>query len=155
MKLVVDIDNQTHHNDLPGTASIERWVENTCEHHFSASDNTIEHVEISIVIADAETSRQLNRDYRGKDKPTNVLSFESELEPIDGMQHLGDIVICADQVQREATEQNKTAESHWAHLVTHGMLHLLGYDHIADDEADIMEALEICLLYTSDAADES
>ena len=79
---------------------------------------------------------------RGKDKPTNVLSFPFEVPPGMEMSLLGDLVICRQVVEKEAQEQGKPLEAHWAHMVVHGSLHLLGYDHIEDDEAEEMEALE-------------
>lgn len=102
--------------------------------------------EITLRIVDRDESQTLNRTYRGKDKPTNVLSF-----PFDGPEGiplalLGDLVICAPVVAQESQEQNKTTQAHWAHLVIHGTLHLLGFDHIEDDEAAEMEALEVQIL---------
>lgn len=94
------------------------------------------HGELTIRIVDAEESRILNRDYRGKDKPTNVLSFGGDA----GV--LGDLVICAPVVASEAAEQGKTVRAHWAHMVVHGCLHLQGHDHERDDEAERMEARE-------------
>jgi len=90
--------------------------------------------------------QELNRDYRGKDKPTNVLSFPFEAPAGITMPLAGDLVICAPVVEQEAADQNKTLESHWAHMVVHGMLHLQGHDHTDDKEAETMEALEIQLL---------
>ena len=99
---------------------------------------------------EAEESQALNREYRGKDKPTNVLSFPSELpeEVLDSLprEPLGDIIICVPVVFAEAAEQGKAARDHWAHLTVHGVLHLLGFDHIEDDEAEEMEGLEIRVL---------
>jgi probable rRNA maturation factor len=106
--------------------------------------------EIGIRIVDADEGRILNRDYRGKDKPTNILSFPSDLPEFVRTKLetalLGDLVICAPVVVAEAAEQNKTEVAHWAHLTVHGVLHLLGYDHIEDAEATEMEALEIAAL---------
>ena len=99
----------------------------------------------------------LNKEWRGKDKPTNVLSFPFEMPeglPEDAMEPLlGDIILCAPVVRREAAEQNKTLQAHWAHMVTHGVLHLLGYDHIDDEDAQIMEAMEIRALNEQGFAD--
>ena len=97
-------------------------------------------LEISVVFADMEEIQDLNRRFRNVDKPTNVLSF-----PNDGI-FLGDIVLCYDVIRKEALEQNKMFDSHMIHLVVHSILHLLGYDHISDDEAEEMEALEIKIL---------
>lgn len=98
--------------------------------------------ELSIRIVELAESQQLNHDYRGKDKPTNVLSFPFENPPGIQLPLIGDLVICAEVVKQEAAAQNKTETAHWAHMVIHGCLHLLGYDHIQDDEAELMESME-------------
>lgn len=102
--------------------------------------------DITIRVVDEAESQALNRDYRAKDAPTNVLSFPSDIPDFINEPFLGDLVICAQVVCCEASCQNKTLEAHWAHMVVHGTLHLLGYDHIDDDEADVMEALETRIL---------
>lgn len=96
--------------------------------------------ELTIRIVSDRESRTLNHQYRGKDKPTNVLSFQGDA----GV--LGDLVICAPVVQREAAEQGKSLRAHWAHMVVHGCLHLQGYDHESDADAQKMEAREIRIL---------
>ena len=98
--------------------------------------------EVSLCILGAQAMRELNHRYRDRDYPTNVLSFPADLPPEVQLPHLGDIVVCAPQVECEAREQHKAAPAHWAHLLVHGTLHLLGYDHLDDDEAQRMEALE-------------
>ena len=110
-------------------------------------------LEFSVVLADDETIQALNRDYRGKDKPTNVLSFaalDSEDEgfqpPTDQAWPVGDIILAYETIEKEALEQKKSFKSHYAHLLVHGTLHLLGYDHEDAHEADIMESLEIRVL---------
>jgi probable rRNA maturation factor len=105
---------------------------------------------VTLRVAEADEVQGLNRDYRGKDKPTNVLSFPSEL-PAELLSELdepelGDIIICAEVVAAEAAEQGKSLAAHWAHMVVHGMLHLQGYDHIEDADAEKMEALEVEIL---------
>lgn len=105
-----------------------------------------EQAEVTIRIVDTQESHQLNMDYRGKDKPTNVLSFPFEVPPGMALDLLGDLVICRQVVEQEASEQNKPLLAHWAHMVVHGSLHLLGYDHIEDDEAEEMESLETELM---------
>ncbi len=105
-----------------------------------------EETEITVRLVDEAESRELNRDYRGKDKSTNVLSFPFEAPPGIELPLLGDLVICRQVVEREAAEQYKSLQAHWAHMVIHGCLHLLGFDHIKDDEAEIMEAREIAIL---------
>ena len=102
--------------------------------------------EICIKIVDQAESRELNNSYRQKDKPTNVLSFPADIPDFVASTHLGDLAICATVVEQEARDQNKAIIDHWAHLTIHGCLHLLGYDHIEDTEAEVMEALEIKLL---------
>ncbi len=109
--------------------------------------------EISIVLANNDMVQTLNRDYRGKDKPTNVLSF-ALLDGEDGWEEptgpglcaLGDLILAFETVDAEARAEDKTFESHFTHLVIHGMLHLLGYDHLDEDEAEEMESLEIQIL---------
>ncbi len=96
---------------------------------------------IALVLTDDAEVCELNRDFRGKDAPTNVLSFPSDEE-----EECGDIIFAAETVQREAEEQGKAFAHHFTHLLVHGVLHLLGYDHLEDAEAEEMEALEICIL---------
>ncbi|MFZ7202662.1 rRNA maturation RNase YbeY [Avibacterium avium] len=98
--------------------------------------------EITIRVVDEAEIQSLNATYRGKDYPTNVLSFPFECPEEVELPLLGDLVICRQVVEREAQEQGKPLMAHWAHMVVHGCLHLLGYDHIEDDEAEEMESLE-------------
>jgi probable rRNA maturation factor len=116
--------------------------------------SSFKYTELCITLSDDKTIRALNHDHRNQDKPTNVLSFaaidfiEDDLE-IFAQQDtisLGDIVIAYETLDREKTEQNKEFKDHFIHMVTHGFLHLLGYDHVKDDEAEKMEALEIRIL---------
>ena len=104
-------------------------------------------------IVGREEAQSLNRDYREKDYATNILSFPSDFSGLpegvlddEEAGYLGDLVVCADVVEDEAKAQGKTPRDHWAHLVIHGILHLQGYDHIEDDEAALMEGLEVKLL---------
>lgn len=99
-------------------------------------------IELALRIVAPEESRELNHQWRDRDRPTNVLSFPGEDMPGLPWRHLGDLVICAEVVAREAREQNKEVEAHWAHMVVHGVLHLLGHDHEIDVEAEAMEDLE-------------
>ena len=113
-------------------------------------------VEVSVRIVDEPEMRNLNRDYRGKDKPTNVLAFpagDPGCMPPGETPLLGDIVVCAGVVAREAEEQGKRPEHHWSHMLVHGTLHLLGHDHADDDEAQAMEALERRVLAALGIAD--
>jgi probable rRNA maturation factor len=101
---------------------------------------------VSVRIVDTEEGQALNLQYRGRDYATNVLSFPVELPPGVNLPLIGDLVICAPVVAREAAEQGKKPADHWAHLTIHGTLHLLGYDHIDEAEAETMEALETRVL---------
>ncbi|HEY0636001.1 MAG TPA: rRNA maturation RNase YbeY [Gammaproteobacteria bacterium] len=124
---------------LPSEAQFQTWVA-------AALAGRLDEAELTIRIVDDAESAELNETYRGKQGPTNVLSFPFEAPPGVPLPLLGDIVICAPKVAREAEEQGKPAEAHWAHLTLHGCLHLLGYDHIEQEEAEAMEALETELL---------
>jgi len=126
---------------LPSAVSFRRWVEAALR-----GAKRRKPAELAIRIVDIDEGRALNRDYRGKDYATNVLSFPAELPPGVVLPLIGDLAICAPVVLREATEQGKAARDHWAHLTIHGVLHLLGYDHIEDSEAQTMEALETRIL---------
>lgn len=102
--------------------------------------------QLVIRICDEAESRQLNHEFRGKDQPTNVLSFPYEPVPEIGLDHVGDLLICAPVVAREATQQGKTIDAHWAHMVVHGVLHLQGHDHQDDAQAEAMETIETRIL---------
>lgn len=120
---------------IPAASSLRRWA-------MTAMGETLGDMTIRIV--DAGESQALNRSYRNKDRPTNVLSFPAE--SLAGETLLGDLVICAPVVQAEASEQSKSTRAHWAHMVVHGTLHLLGMDHQTDTEAEQMEQKERELL---------
>ncbi|WP_350432674.1 rRNA maturation RNase YbeY [Shewanella sp. H8] len=138
----LDLDLQIAVDDklnLPSKTEFETWVR-------TAIGQTMPEVELTIRLVDITESQQLNSTYRGKDKPTNVLSFPFEAPPEVELPLLGDLVICVEVVEQEAIEQNKPLNAHWAHMVIHGCLHLLGYDHIIDQEADEMESLETQLV---------
>ncbi len=135
----IDIQNASSLNALPTESELSEWVE-------AALGDTGTEVELSIRIVDEEESKALNYQYRQKNRPTNVLSFPCELPPEVDIKLLGDLVICAPIVEKEAKEQEKSPTSHWAHMIIHGTLHLLGYDHIHDDDAEKMESTEIRLM---------
>ncbi|WP_036771564.1 rRNA maturation RNase YbeY [Photorhabdus australis] len=121
--------------NLPEETLFQQWLDGVLPQFQPES-------EVTIRIVDEAESLDLNLTYRGKDKPTNVLSFPFETPPEVNLPLLGDLIICRQVVETEAKEQQKTVEEHWAHMVVHGCLHLLGYDHIEDDEAEEMESLE-------------
>jgi probable rRNA maturation factor len=111
-------------------------------------------VEISVLLADDATIRELNREWRGKDKPTNVLSFPAPEQPgVPGPRHLGDLALAFETLEREARDEDKPLADHATHLIVHGTLHLLGYDHETTGEAEIMEALEVKALARLGVAD--
>ncbi len=136
LDLQLAVENET---GLPAAEEFSTWLE-------AAVTPFQSQAEVTIRIVDSEESHQLNLDYRGKDKPTNVLSFPFETPPGIELDLLGDLIICRQMVEQEAVEQNKPLKAHWAHMVVHGSLHLLGYDHIEDDEAEEMESLETELM---------
>ncbi|MCU7930347.1 MAG: rRNA maturation RNase YbeY [Candidatus Thiodiazotropha sp. (ex Codakia rugifera)] len=139
--LVLEIQKATEVTaGLPSEDAFKQWIE-------AALPQNHDPVELVIRLVDEAESRQLNRDYRGKDNPTNVLSFPFEAPAEVPVSLLGDLVICVQIVAREATEQGKSPAAHWAHMVVHGVLHLLGYDHITDAEAQIMEERERIVLH--------
>lgn len=135
----IEVQRASSSDGLPPDAEIVRWARGVC-----ARLGTMQH-EACIRIVDAAESEALNRSYRGKNQPTNVLSFPAELD-IPGVDVLGDIVICAPVVIAEAAEQAKTVHDHFAHMVVHGMCHLHGYDHEQEEEAQVMESLEVEVL---------
>lgn len=120
---------------LPQESDFQHWLEAVLPQFQPVS-------EVTIRIVDEAESHELNMTYRGKDKPTNVLSFPFEAPPGIELPLLGDLIICRQVVEQEASEQQKALLAHWAHMVIHGSLHLLGYDHIEDEEAEEMESLE-------------
>ena len=142
-------------NDVPNEEQLSDWAQHAL--NAACAGNEKRNGDITVRIVDAEESQALNNEYRGKDKPTNVLSFPFEMPeglPADAMSALlGDIVICAPVVAQEANEQGKALTAHWAHMIVHGVLHLLGYDHIDDADANEMETLEINILANIGFAD--
>jgi probable rRNA maturation factor len=141
MNLIMDMQLAEELDDfssfLPSEEQLTLWASTALQGRTEFAEP-----ELTIRLVAEEESQELNHEYRGKDKPTNVLSFPFEAPPEVPIELLGDLIICAQVVQDESIEQGKTAEAHWAHMVVHGCLHLLGYDHIKDDEAEIMEDLE-------------
>lgn len=147
----VDVQLASEAQQLPSSDQLTLWAQ-------TALGELKPNAELSIRLVDNEESQQLNYEYRGKDKPTNVLSFPFEVpDALIGNDEIGnligDLVISVPVVSTEAREQNKAFDDHFAHMVVHGCLHLLGYDHIKDEEADIMEDLERQILAKLDIAD--
>lgn len=139
--LYIDLQLACENGDnLPTESQFQHWINHALTHQAQTADYP--ETEITIRIVDEAESHELNLTYRGKDKPTNVLSFPFEVPEGIELPLLGDLVICRQVVEKEAAEQQKPLDAHWAHLAIHGTLHLLGYDHLTDDEAEEMESLE-------------
>ncbi len=136
----INLDVQREVDGLPNDDELLKWVTETLvfENH---SDT-----ELTIRFVDEKESADLNEQYRHKSGSTNILSFPFETPAEVELDLLGDLVICTDVVKKQAAEQKKDELAHWAHMVVHGTLHLLGYDHLTDAEADVMEDKEIKIL---------
>jgi probable rRNA maturation factor len=145
MTIELDVQRATAFEPVPDDGEFARWVDAALQERKEAV--------VTLRIVGRDESRRLNRRYRDKDAATNVLSFPADLPPEIGLPLLGDIVLCAPVVEAEAAAQRKPVDAHWAHLTIHGVLHLLGYDHQAPEQAAEMEALEISLLASLGIAD--
>ena len=144
--LLVDVQIACDESDVPAAKEIETWIARAVAGSGKIFDSD---TELSVRLVDTEEIQSLNRDYRRKDAATNVLSFPVgtiEGLPADAAQALGDIVVCATVVREEAAQQEKPVDEHWAHILVHGTLHLLGYDHETDADALEMEGLETRIL---------
>ena len=151
MTVQVDVQNACDDDTAPEVPIVESWVVRTV-----AAAGAGHEFEVSVRIVDSAEIHALNSKYRSKDKPTNVLSFPAGKVaglPADIPVLLGDIVVCASIVCDEAKAQGKAVEDHWAHMLVHGTLHLLGFDHETDSEAAAMETLETCILSDHGVAD--
>lgn len=149
----INLDYQvaTDLTELPNQEQLSQWIALALQLEaatYGKANALAMPLDITVRVVDEAESQELNAVYRGKDKPTNVLSFPFENPPglTEPLPILGDLVVCAQVVAKEAAEQNKALMSHWAHMIIHGSLHLLGYDHIKDSEAQQMESLEIDIL---------
>ncbi|OCG61363.1 MULTISPECIES: rRNA maturation RNase YbeY [unclassified Gilliamella] len=138
--IILDLQIATkEQQNLPSEAQILQWLD-------VILPQFMDNAELTIRIVDEQESQQLNYTYRHKDKPTNVLSFPFESPVEIEVPLLGDLIICKQVVETEAVQQHKSLTSHWAHMIVHGCLHLLGYDHILDEEAEEMENIEIDIM---------
>ncbi|MFT6777819.1 MAG: putative rRNA maturation factor [Paraglaciecola sp.] len=150
MSAILDFQLASDCADIPKEEDMQLWLDTLLSY------KTLNNKEITVRIVDEAEIQQLNQQYRGKDKSTNVLSFAfdmpefalpDDVEIDESISHfLGDIVICAQVVTQQSKEQNKPLSHHWAHMLVHGTLHLLGYDHIKEEEAKEMEGIEIAIL---------
>lgn len=131
----------------PPAAHIESWARAALR-QAGSPDAEADGAELCVRVVDGPESQRLNHQFRGKDAPTNVLSFPADPGPaaVPGLHPLGDVVVCAPVVAQEAGDQGKAYHDHFAHMVVHGVLHLLGYDHVSAGEAERMERLEIAIL---------
>lgn len=135
MTIELELQIATDAQTLPHPSQFREWVGNTLDENF-------DDVELTIRIVDIEEMTELNETYRKKQGPTNVLSFPAEIDPEFDLPLLGDIVICAPVIQQEADNADIDLLAHWAHMVVHGTLHLIGYDHLIEEDAEIMEERE-------------
>lgn len=142
--IAIDLINATNEPNTPQAVQLESWLHTTLQNLETPIDANI--TELCIRIVDKTESAYLNETFRQKQGPTNILSFHYDQDDHEPTESLGDLAICAEIVNSEAKIQHKTPEEHWAHIVIHGVLHLLGYDHIKDQDAEKMEALEIKIL---------
>lgn len=151
--LAVDVQVACDDSDVPSNRKIEFWVTRAI---VESGKTLAANAEMSVRVVDREEIRSLNRDYRQMDKATNVLSFPAGRIsglPAEALQLLGDVVICAAVVREEAAEQGKAVDAHWAHMLVHGTLHLLGFDHQTAADAAEMEGLEARILTANGLSD--
>jgi probable rRNA maturation factor len=140
MNYQIDIEINSQSQQIPSQEKCETWIT------AALKSQKLQDAEVSLYIVDEKESQELNTQYRGKENPTNILSFPADIPEEVGVPLLGDLVICAPVVEREAKEQQKSLDAHWAHMLIHGSLHLLGYDHIEDEDAEQMENLETSII---------
>lgn len=138
IEMSVSEDLDADAGDIPEAALVQQWAEKAC----SCDDQVI----TSVQIVSKNEMHELNNTWRGRNRPTNVLSFPMQSPDQVDLKILGDLALCAYVINTEARQQHKSAQAHWAHMIVHGMLHLQGYDHIEEHQADEMEALEIRIL---------
>jgi probable rRNA maturation factor len=151
---VIDLDVMVEAGDWSRLEGAEALAQRAAEAAVAVAEETDEDFEVSVMLADDAQIQELNRTWRGKDKPTNVLSFPAPDQPgAEGPRHLGDIALAYETLVRESEEESKALADHFAHLIVHGILHLLGYDHEDEAEAETMEALEVKALATLGIAD--
>lgn len=150
--LKIEIMDSLMLDNIPSKKNIKKWISESFQFINSENKPKNNKMELSIKTVSSDEIKKLNKQYRGKDKKTNVLSFPSKSKdsiywPESSRYHLGDIVICPEIIELEAKRQKKEINSHWCHIVIHGFLHLFGFDHVSDSGAKEMELLEkkICI----------
>jgi probable rRNA maturation factor len=150
MGVIIELNNESGRSSVPASTDFEHWSDAVLE-YLKQDDK---HYELGIRLVNEEGSAELNENYRHKEGPTNVLSFAyTDIPAQTGSHLLGDLAICVPVLEREAAQQKKPLQAHWAHLTVHGMLHLLGYDHQQDAQAEEMEQLEGVILANLGYAD--
>lgn len=148
----LDVQSAVTRTGLPSSKRLQLWAQAAYEVHHAAHTHgrkrKVQPVQVSLRIVGSAESRKLNRDWRDEDHATNILSFPAgEMPELAGeLPTLGDLVVCAPVVKREAAQQGKALDAHWAHMMIHGVLHLLGYDHEVERDAQLMEACEVAIL---------
>ena len=142
MQAQVELQNPADWSHAPTSATLTQWVSHALELAGYSADKP----ELTVRLVTEDEGATLNQRYRDRSGPTNVLSFPAQLPDTVNLPLLGDLVICVPVVEAEAADQNKAIEAHLCHLVVHGVLHLLGHDHETDEEAGIMENLEVRIL---------
>lgn len=151
---MIALDIMVEAGDWSRLEGAEALAQRAAEAAVAVAEETDEDFEVSVMLTDDAHIRELNRTWRQKDKPTNVLSFPAPDQPgAEGPRHLGDIALAYETLVRESEEESKALADHFAHLIIHGILHLLGYDHEDEEEAEDMEALEVKALATLGIAD--
>jgi probable rRNA maturation factor len=151
---VIELDIMIEGGDWARLEGAEALAQKAAEAAAAVADEVDEDFEVSVMLTDDARIRELNRTWRGKDKPTNVLSFPAPEQPgATGPRHLGDIALAYETLVRESEDESKDLAHHFAHLIVHGILHLLGYDHEVETEAEVMEALEVKALAMLGIAD--
>jgi len=151
--LIVDVQVACDDTDIPSNADIHNWVDSAVRTSGRLPGNEFE---VAVRVVDADEIQALNKLYREQDNATNVLSFPAgDIDglPVDAPRALGDVVICAPVVAAEADEQGKLLADHWGHMLVHGTLHLLGFDHETEVEAQEMESLESRILAGQNVTD--
>lgn len=144
MTMLIHLENEHYFSDVPDIEQFHQWLTAVIEN--LPEPNHLKKKELNIFLVTPEESANLNASYRHKEGPTNILSFPDEDIPGFSSTSLGDLVICVPLVSKEAEEQELSTEAHWAHLFIHGVLHLLEYDHEKNEDAVVMEALEVTIL---------
>lgn len=137
----VEIQLASKSKFIPDQQQFQNWVD-------AVLTDESQHSEIVIRVIDEDEMIEFNQQYRHKSGPTNILSFPFEAPDSVESDLLGDLLVCAPVIETESKQQNKPLENHWAHIIVHGVLHLIGYDHINDMDAEEMEALEVMILKT-------